>query len=413
MMLQPLWSVALLSVLAAPPQTQPSSSAGSTPTTVFADVVYTAAGEPLRGGSVTFSGGKILAIAPGAPPADGLRVSAITPGMIDLSARIAGMYTVEQEKEVQPGLRLADALDLFDPAWKRHLESGVTTVLASPPDWNVVGGIAVALKTGGPPSVRERALEIEAALRGSMGTQPSSGNSPAFGRPRDFFARRPTTRMGVEWEWRKACYDALAAQKDPARAFDGSEVLLRVLDGKLPVIVQAWATQDIRTAIFLKEEMAAQGKPGMRLILDAAAEAWREPELLVRSGASVVLPPFPAGGRTNDGAFMAWCVGRKLRDLGVPLALSSHGARSDATLDVQAAYARRGGLSLEEALEAVTIAPARMIGIQDRVGSIEVGKHADLVLWSGEPFELSSRVVGVILNGEWALDPRASAKASQ
>ena len=74
---------------------------------------------------------------------------------------------------------------------------------------------------------------------------------------------------------------------------------------------------------------------------------------------------------------------------------------------MQAGYAMRGGLSFEAALAAVTIQPARMIGVEDRVGSLEVGKDADLVLWNGPPFEPSSRVVGVLLEGELVVDPRA------
>ena len=69
-------------------------------------------------------------------------------------------------------------------------------------------------------------------------------------------------------------------------------------------------------------------------------------------------------------------------------------------------FAMRGGLPFEAALEAVTINPARMIGIDDRVGSIEVGKDADLLLWNGKPFEATSRVIGVLLDGELVLDPR-------
>jgi imidazolonepropionase-like amidohydrolase len=72
----------------------------------------------------------------------------------------------------------------------------------------------------------------------------------------------------------------------------------------------------------------------------------------------------------------------------------------------QAAYARRGGLSFDAALAAVTITPARMVGIDDRVGTVEVGKDGDLALWNGTPFELSSKVVGVVLNGELVIDPR-------
>jgi len=276
----------------------------------------------------------------------------------------------------------------------------------TPLDENVIGGLGSVVKTGGSPSLRERALRESAVLRGSMGTQPSQRNHPAFGRP-DVFSRRPTTRMGVEWEWRKALYDAAAAGGDKARAFPGSAELQAALRGEIPLSIQAWATQDIRTAVFLVEECQREGLGSPRLIVDAAAEAWREPELLVRSKAWVVLPPFPAEGRTADNAFMSMDVAKVLREKGIPFALSSHGAAAqEQRLAMQAGYAMRGGLAFEDALAAVTLSPARMLGVDDRVGSLDVGKDADIVLWSGEPFQPTSRVVGVLLDGVLVVDPR-------
>ena len=97
----------------------------------------------------------------------------------------------------------------------------------------------------------------------------------------------------------------------------------------------------------------------------------------------------------------------KLAEAGIVFALSAHdGGDASARLDVQAGFAMRGGLSREAALAAVTITPARMLGIDERVGSVEVGKDADLVLWNGEPFEVTSKPVGVLVDGRLVLDPR-------
>ena len=96
------------------------------------------------------------------------------------------------------------------------------------------------------------------------------------------------------------------------------------------------------------------------------------------------------------------------------IALSSHGASApELGLDRQAALAIRGGLPFDAALRAVTITPATMLGVDDRVGSIEVGKDADLVLWNGTPFEATSRVIGVVLNGRLVVDPRAAGGEAQ
>ncbi len=396
----------------------PTASATSTPAqekesvTVFAERVHLAPGKVVENGVLHFSGAKLGAVESGRTMGDGekgVKVAAVTAGMIDAGVRITnGLLSVEQVTEIQPHRRVADTLDPFDPRWKRELDSGVTTVLVNPPGFDVIGGFGVVLKTGGADSIAARTLKADAVVFGTIGSQPSDFNSPAFGQPEDFFARRPTTRMGVEWEWRNALYEAAASTRIPERAFPGSDVLVRVLRGEVPLCIEAWTTQDIRTAVFLKEEMAREKLGDLRLIVDAAAEAWKEPQLLVRTGTPVILPPFDPDGRTGpEDAFIAWNVAKELHDMGLLVALSSHGAADVSDrLALQAAYAMRGGMSFDEALAAVTVNPARILGIEDRVGSIATGMEGDLVLWSGTPFEPTSRVVGVVLNGELVLDPR-------
>lgn len=389
---------------------------------IWADRVYTGTGANYDAGMVGVGGGQISMVAPSRGSDDEnpdliLRCYAVTPGLVDASVRITkGPSSVEQSNEIQPDMRVSSSLDPFAIEWDRQMRNGVTTVLVNPPDSNVIGGLSVALKTAGGDTIKARTIKDDAVLRGSMGSEPSRGNHPAFQRPTDFYARRPTTRMGVEWEWRKAFYDAAAAARDSKRAFPGSERLTQVLKGELTVAIQAWATQDIRTAVFLKEEIESQAefKDGLnkpRFFLDAAAEAWKEPQLLVRSRIPVVLPPFPASGRTRDNAFMAWNVAEELRKEGIPFALSSHGsAAPENALAMQAGYAMQGGLPFEAALAAVTSTPARLMGVADRVGTLEVGKDADLVLWNGQPFEPSSRVIAVIVDGVLRYDGRDKAE---
>ena len=389
-----------------------ASTVGAEDTWVIrADTVYTAAGDPIEGGHVLVEGGKIAEVGPGkGGGGDALEVAAVTPGMIDLSVRIdTAEYSVEQSSETPIELSVADAIDFYSYRWARELKSGVTTVLASPYDNAVIGGMSVVLKTGGEPSLEARLGKANAALRGSMGSQPSSGNrAPRGSAPTSFYYRRPTTRMAVEWVFRQAYWNVIQADRRPEsddpRQKERDEILLKTMRGEMPVIVQAWPTHDIRTAIFLKEEFQIP-----HMYVDGGAEAWREPELLKRSGMGVILPPHVFNGRTIEGAFFAWDCAAKVHELGVPLALSAQGAADvGARLDRQAGFAMRGGLPFEAALAAVTINPATMVGVADRVGSIEVGKDADLVLWSGKPFELTSRVVGVVLDGRLVVDPRIS-----
>jgi imidazolonepropionase-like amidohydrolase len=373
---------------------------------IAADYVYTVSGGVIENGFVRIQGGKIVATGPGDGGAE-IRVAAITPGLIDLSPQISpGNEAVEQVAESTPHIRAIEAFNPFSYRWDRELRSGVTTALVAVPDRNVIGGLSAAVKTGGPETVEDRLLKADVALRGAMGSEPSSGNRPAGSRgPTGLFNRRPTTRMGVEWIARKSFYDALAAKNGGGDGHvHGLDQLVACLEGKLPLMLKAGTTQDIRTAIYLKEEFGIG-----QLVLDGAAEAWKEPEMLVRSGASVVLPPFSWDGRSDtDGGFMAWNNAAMLEELGVPFALSGRGSLDhDERLYVQPAYAVRGGASRAAALAAVTLTPAKILGLEDRVGSLEVGKDADLCLWSGQPGEFTAAVVGVVLNGELVVEPRS------
>ncbi len=377
--------------------------------TLTADRIYTVSGGVIEGGSIVIADGKIVSVLPlgagveGDDTRDDLHFAAITPGLIDLACQVSlGAEAVEQRDEATADIPITGALNLFAPRWKRELDGGVTTVLATGPGRNVIGGLASVIHTGGGFALEDRLIERDVAVWGAMGSEPSQGNRPAFGTP-DLFNRRPTTRMGVEWVARKTFYDARRAMADASQAFPGSEQLAKVLSGELPLVLRASATQDIRTAIYLKEEFAIP-----ELILTSAAEAWRELDMLERSGASVVLPPFAFDGRSEyDDGFFAWDTVKDLDERGIVFALSGHSSNdSDKRMALQPAYAVRAGLSPEKALAAATLVPARMLGIDDRVGSIESGKLADLVLWNGDPTSFGSAVVGVLLNGEMVRDPR-------
>jgi imidazolonepropionase-like amidohydrolase len=383
----------------------PAPAVDGTSWSIHADKVYTSTGKVHENALVVVEGGKIRAITPGVEPTrDALKAAVLTAGMIDASARInVGQNSVEQSYEVTPTVDASFGVDVFDPRWDRLAKSGVTTAFITPLNQNCIGGMGTVVKTAGPQSLKERKLESAPMLCGAIGSQPSQRNSPAFGQPRTFYNRRPTTRMGVEWEWRRSFFEA-AQTKEPTKEH---EVLRDALSGKIGVFVQAWATQDIRTAVFLKEEMAREGFGEMRIVIDAGAEAWREPAMLVRTGTAVVLPPMPAQGRTTDQAFFAADCAKVLQDNGVVVALSAHdGSNPAGRLDVQAGLAMRGGLTRAQALRAVTLAPAQILGIDGRVGTVEAGKDADLVLWNGEPFDATSRPVGVLVGGHLVLDPR-------
>lgn len=396
-----------VTALAAYPQEAEAKAADSTSWSIHAGKVYTSTGVVHENAMVLVENGKITAVTPGVEaPRDALTAAVVTAGMVDASARInTGSTSVEQSNEVTPSMEAKYGIDVFDARWNRLARSGVTTAFIAPLNQNVVGGLGAVVKTAGANRLADRTLEGADLVCGAIGSQPSQRNSPAFGRPTSFYNRRPTTRMGVEWEWRKAFFDAGQAPSDTK---DKDFIVLRdVLAGRTGVFIQAYATQDIRTAVFLKEEMQREGFGSMRIVIDCGAEAWREPAMLKRTDTAVILPPMPSQGRTRDRGLMPLDTAKQLRDNGIVFALSAHAAGDPAAgLDVQAGFAMRGGLTREEALRAVTITPSLILGIDERVGTVEVGKDADLVLWNGEPFEMTSKPVGVLVGGTLALDPR-------
>lgn len=371
-----------------------------------AEVVYTTTGDPIEGGYVTTnSNGKISGVGSGGTREGAIQVHSITPGLVDLGSWMTGGRTsVEQANENPVWLSALEGIDPYSTAWERHLRNGVTTVLVGPTDDPVIGGLASMVKTG-EGALEERTLAADIAVRGAIGTRPSAGNRTAgrFGGSNNHFVRRPTTRMGVEWVWRKSLYDAIAGERDVSREFEGAEELRSVLRGERPLVIGAATTQDIRTALFLKREF---GIPN--LVVQNAAEAWKEVDMVAASGAAVVLPPMEWDGRIGiDNAFHAWNTAALLNERGVTIAFCGNGATTPGNdLAAQPGLAMRGGLPMSAALAAVTINPARLMGVDDRVGSIEIGKDADLVLWSGPPFQPTSRVVGVVLDGELVVDPR-------
>lgn len=393
---------AMSALLVATSWAQEKEAKPSADASIFVEVLHTSTGETLKDVHITVKDGRIETITAGTKAPEGAVTGAVmTAGMIDLSPHITmANSAVEQTNELEARLSVAGALDLFSPTWKRLAKTGVTTVLVTPPDRNVVGGMCAILKTQGSTDLVKRQLNGQPFLRGAMGDAPSSGNRPAWGSPDSVYNRRPTTRMGVEWEWRKAFYDAAAAGEFPDLEFPGADVFRAVLAGNVTLFVQAFTVIDIRTAVFLKEEMSDQGFGDMNLWIDGGSEAWKDSQLLKRSGSGVVLAPFPADGRSSERSFMAWRVARDLAESGIRFTLSAHGSTTPgSTLGDQAGRAMHGGLKFQQALNAVTIEPARALGMEDRIGTIAVGKHADLVLWSGTPFELTSRISAVWVDG--------------
>lgn len=345
------------------------------------------------------------------------------PSYKDVESLVSGVETTgwsqtEASSEVVPHTRVMDAVNLRSPDFDRLVRGGVTTVFVSPDSSAVIGPRGAVVRTAGP--MRDRVEQAEAAVKGVMGTDAFNigmGNASPFRGFVTVRTRRPNTRMGVAWVFRKAFYDAArwsegvqptGADTPPA---DALPVLKDILAGKIPLRIQARQQSDILTALRLSAEHK------LKFTLLEGTEAYKCLAELKATRTPVVFGPIsvvPSGPRLetgeSEGARLTTL--RELLDAGVETALSAQDLREEDGLARQAMYAMRAGLTLQEAITAVTLTPAKLVGISDKAGSIESGKRADLVVWTGEPFDSTSRPVVVIVGGKSVFDGREKKPAA-
>lgn len=319
----------------------------------------------------------------------------------------------EQSSEVVPETRVLDALNLDASDFDRLVRCGVTTVYVSPDPSAVIGARGCVVHTGG--AADDRILIPAAAVKATIGSEPSrfgtSNRTPSRYSSMSMYARRPNSRMGLVWVFRKAFYDAMrrgeggeAYGADTASP-EATDVLADVLDKKVPLRIQARIQRDILSAIRLADEFQ------LDFTLEEATEAYRCIDELKARNVPVVFGPIydaPTGlrSRSGEGQRSRFFTFQALLNAGVKTALSAQEYREEDGLARQAMFAMRYGVSFDDALRAVTLTPAEMIGLGDEIGSIEVGKRADLVLWSGPPLAATSRIVSVLVDGNVVVDRR-------
>lgn len=355
----------------------------------------------LADSDVVLVGGKIAGVGKSLKAPENARVIDckgrwITPGLVDANTALGlpARNENEQSNEITPHLRIVDLYDVRAKNVERARKNGVTTAYVTPGELNVFGGLGAIVKTGGSDVI----VKDESGLRMSLGNTPASGNRPfrTFGKPVGMFYRRPQNRMGVIWAIRKAFYDANDARETnigPAKQMTAStKTLLRALDKELTVRTVARADQDIRTAIRLAEEF------GIKIVIDGATEAYACLDYVVAAGFPVIASA-PSIRSHSGGETAHFDTIALLAKAGVQVAIQSGTNPQAMQLIREAAFAVRGGLDRTSALAAITSVPAKILGIDDRVGSIATGKDADIVLWNRHPLSLSSRADKVFIAG--------------
>ena len=327
-----------------------------------------------------------------------LHAAFVLPGFIDARTTLglSGLHEADDDRDETSGpnqahLRAIDAFDPSDPMVGHALRGGVTTVQTGPGDANSIGGQAGIFKLAAE-TVDAAVVRFPSAVVFSLDEYAKA----TYGATNGF----PSTRMANVGLIRQALIDANRYRTEsngdepPARSLK-KEALSMVLEGGVPALISADRADELSTALRLGEEF------GVSLTLVGATDA---PVLLHRlagSGVPVLLgPPGDAALRSADGGALIETAA-KLREWEIPFALvtgDDENAPRVSLLD-QARSAVRGGLTPTEAVEAITITPARILGLDESLGSIEEGKEADLVLFDGDPMDASTQVLVVLVGG--------------
>jgi len=372
---------------------------------VKGETVYTMAGEPIADGVVLINDGKITALGKAgeiAIPADYRFLSAkvVTPGLIDAHSVVglAGIYNQPHDQDqldksapIQPELR---ALDAYNPRedlveWLRNL--GVTTLHTGHAPGALVSGQSIIVKTGGA-TVAQALIDSSAMLTVTLGASVGQNFDSPGTRSKGVAMLRSEFLKAQDYLKKKQAKDE---SKRPARDLK-MEALGEALSGRLPVLMTANRVTEISSALRLAKEF------NLKLILDGAAEAYLLLEEIKTAGVPVIIHPTMARhwGDTQNASFET---AAKLKDAGIRFAFQggyeSYVPKTRVVL-YEAAVAAANGLGFQEALAALTIDSARILGVDNRVGSLKAGKDADLVLFNGDPFEYLTRVCAVIINGE-------------
>jgi imidazolonepropionase-like amidohydrolase len=362
-------------------------------------------GDAIDGGTILIDAGKIVAVGgPGLEvPADADVVDAagkwVLPGFIDAHAHVgvheeaegwAGSDTNEMTRPVTAYVRALDAINPADQGFRDAIGGGVLAVNVNPGSGNPIGGQTAAVKCWGR-VVDQMVLREPSGMKSALGENPKR----VYGERKE----TPSTRLGTAAVIREAFVQAgnylakLAAaeqqppsERKPVDRDLGLEALARVLRREIPWRQHCHRADDIATAIRISREF------GYELVIDHGTEAHLLADLIAAESIPVIIGPLFTSRSKVELRNRSLANPGRLAAAGVTIAITTdHPVVPINFLIHQASLAVKEGLDRDTALRSITINPARIIGVADRLGSLEPGKDADLVIWSADPLDVTSR----------------------
>lgn len=361
-------------------------------------------GEPFDG-TIVIRDGRIEALGADVVAPEGAETidvagAQVTPGLVDAHVHL-GVHpegdgsgasdTNEMTGVNQAAVRTIDAIDPFDEGFDVALAGGVTTVNVNPGSGNPIGGLATTLHTHGR-IVDRMVLREPAGLKSALGENPKR----VYGERK----QTPSTRLGTAKVIREAFVAAqnyLRKQAAPDSTADVDlthEAIAKVLRREIPWRQHAHRADDIVTAVRIAEEF------GYDLVIDHGTEAHVVADLLAEKGIPVLIGPLFTTKSKMELRGRSIANPGRLAAAGVEISIiTDHPVIPISFLVHQASLAVREGLDRETALRSITIHPSRVLGVADEVGSLEVGKRADVVVWDGDWMDPMARPSLVLIDG--------------
>ncbi len=366
--------------------------------------------------------GRITALDVSAPVPEGARVIDVTgkviiPGLVDLHSHVGGGRLHEQLGAVQPAISAIDAIDPFHPSLERARAGGITTVNVMPGSGKLMGGQTAYLSLSRSPTVDEMLVCREppsadtagpARRRGVCGgTKMANGTNPQGG------GGDPASRMGAAFLQRGALLRGQARLEAERAYAEGkgrkrpkkpepdpeAEALAELVAGDRTIHFHSHRADDMVSAVRLKQEF------GIDLVLHHGSEGFKVADLLAEADVPVAINVLDTPGGKEETLERRLDNPALLHAAGVRIALITDDPVQDSRLFLRTGgLAVRGGLAPEVALRAQTLVPAQLMGIDERTGSLEVGKEADLVVLSGPPYSAWTLVEQTWVDGVRVFD---------
>ena len=293
----------------------------------------------------------------------------------------------EMTNPLTPELRACDAINFRDLSFKDAYHAGITTVMITPGCANVIGGLVSVMKTAGK-NFKDMLINNEAALKMAFGENPKR----VYGSDK----KAPSTRMATMAIARQAFYNAKAYSEKKEQEYDLGKVhVLKALKKEIPVRAHAHRVDDILTAIRLRDEF------DLDMVIEHCTDGHLMVDELVEAQIPVTVGPSLSNRAKVEMEHVSFKTLGILANAGIEVAIiTDHPCTPIQYLPICAGIAVREGMKEEDALKALTITPAKILKINDRVGSLEVGKDADIVVWENHPFEIQGKPAHVFINGQ-------------